>query len=114
MNALSDEADQVVASSKALMVSLIVSFVLLGGVFARYLTLGITVPVAYALTVARRVADGDLTSAIEVRSRDETGRLLQALKDMNGGLCKIVSEVRTGTDTVVTASMQIASGRQEL
>jgi len=114
VNSLSQEVDAVAASSKVLMLSLIVSFVLLGGLFARYLTLSITLPLTYALTVARRVADGDLTSTNAVRSRDATGQLMQALKDMNGSLLKIVGQVRVGTDTVVTASMQIASGNQEL
>ncbi|MES2117400.1 MAG: methyl-accepting chemotaxis protein [Pseudomonadota bacterium] len=114
VNGLSEQVEAAAASSKLLVVSLIVSFVLLGGLFARYLTLSITAPVRHALKVARRVADGDLTSTIVVRSRDETGQLMQALKDMNDSLLDIVHQVRTGTDTVVTASLQIASGNQEL
>jgi methyl-accepting chemotaxis protein len=63
---------------------------------------------------AQYLINRDLTSTIGVRSRDETGQLMPALKDMNGSLLKIVNQVRVGTDTVVTASMQIASGNQEL
>jgi methyl-accepting chemotaxis protein len=36
------------------------------------------------------------------------------LKDMNDGLVRIVSEVRVGTDTIATASGQIAAGNLDL
>jgi methyl-accepting chemotaxis protein len=40
--------------------------------------------------------------------------LLEALRGMNDSLVKIVGEVRTGTDTIATASREIASGNQDL
>jgi methyl-accepting chemotaxis protein len=67
-----------------------------------------------AVTIAQTVAAGDLTKHIEVTSKDETGKLLQALKDMRDSLVRIVGEVRTGTDTIATASGQIASGNLDL
>jgi len=39
---------------------------------------------------------------------------MQALKDMTGNLQTLVSQVRSGTDTIATASGQIASGNQDL
>jgi methyl-accepting chemotaxis protein len=69
---------------------------------------------AEAIHIAETVAAGDLTSHIVVTSTDETGQLLQALKDMNGKLVEIVGEVRSGTDTIATASGQIASGNLDL
>jgi methyl-accepting chemotaxis protein len=74
----------------------------------------ITAPINQAVKVAQTVAAGDLTSRIEVTTTEETGQLLQALKDMNDSLVKIVGEVRGGTDTIATASSQIASGNQDL
>jgi methyl-accepting chemotaxis protein len=67
-----------------------------------------------AVRVAQTVAAGNLSSRIEVTSKDETGQLMQALKDMNGNLMKIVSEVRIGTETIGTASSQIAAGNLDL
>ncbi|RXZ38720.1 HAMP domain-containing protein [Oxalobacteraceae bacterium CAVE-383] len=67
-----------------------------------------------AVTIAQTVASGDLTKQIEVKSNDETGKLLLALKDMSESLVKIVSEVRIGTDTIATASAEIASGNLDL
>ncbi|SFV01732.1 methyl-accepting chemotaxis protein [Pseudoduganella namucuonensis] len=78
------------------------------------ITRGITGPLHEAVRVAQTVAGGDLTSRIDVRCTDETGLLMQALRDMNASLVKIVGEVRTGTDTIATASEQIASGNLDL
>ncbi|TFW09873.1 methyl-accepting chemotaxis protein [Oxalobacteraceae bacterium OM1] len=71
-------------------------------------------PLGDAVTVAQKVAGGDLTSRIEARSTDETGRLLEALQAMNAGLVRIVGEVRGGAETIAAASKQLATGNQDL
>ncbi len=67
-----------------------------------------------AVKIAQTVASGDLTYNIVASSKDETGQLLQALKEMNDSLVLIVGQVRAGTDTIATASGQIASGNLDL
>jgi methyl-accepting chemotaxis protein len=81
---------------------------------ALFATRSITQPLHEAVAVARRVADGVLDGVITVNSTDETGRLLQALQDMNTSLVDIVGEVRRGTDAIATASNEIASGNLDL
>ncbi|SNS91854.1 methyl-accepting chemotaxis protein [Noviherbaspirillum humi] len=86
----------------------------LGALLSWLISRSILVPLNKAVSVARTVASGDLTSRIEVQSADETGQLLQALKDMNDSLTSIVGEVKRSSDTIATASVQIASGNQDL
>ncbi|WP_324780771.1 methyl-accepting chemotaxis protein [Thiobacillus sedimenti] len=74
----------------------------------------ITRPLNAAVKLARSVAEGDLTQRIEAHSTNEVGQLMQALKDMNDNLVKVVGQVRVGTDTVATASTQIAAGNLDL
>jgi methyl-accepting chemotaxis protein len=88
--------------------------VLLGMAVAIWLSRNIVAPLGYAVRLARRVAEGDLTAQVEVRSKDETGQLMAALKDMNTSLLDIVSRVRTGTDAIATASTEITAGNQDL
>ncbi|MBG7619667.1 CHASE3 domain-containing protein [Herbaspirillum sp. AP02] len=88
--------------------------VVLAMLLAWWLSNNITRPLAMAVRLARQVAGGDLTARIQVSSRDETGELLAALKDMNASLVGIVSGVRRGTDMIATASSQIASGNLDL
>jgi len=86
----------------------------LGGFYAWWLATGITRPLRQALVVAQTVASGDLTSDIRSSTSDETGQLLQALQAMNSSLTAIVADVRTGTQTIASASGQIATGNQDL
>ncbi|WP_018988460.1 methyl-accepting chemotaxis protein [Aromatoleum toluclasticum] len=83
-------------------------------IFAYLLARSITRPIAEAVHLANRVADGDLTGNIEVTTQDEVGMLLAALKRMNENLKTIVREVRGGTETISTASEEIASGNTDL
>jgi methyl-accepting chemotaxis protein len=88
--------------------------VALGAVLAWLLTRSITVPLERAVQVAKTVANGDLTSVIEVSSRDETGVLLGALREMNEKLATIVFQVRDSSDSISTGSTEIASGNSDL
>jgi len=86
----------------------------LAAIVGYWLIRAITGPLNEAVRIAEAVAAGDLTQRIEVRSTDETGQLLLALKDMNESLGNIVGQVRTGTETITVASRQIATGNADL
>ncbi|MRW93959.1 HAMP domain-containing protein [Duganella sp. FT80W] len=101
-------------SNRAFMIGFGLAVLALGVVSAWRLTRGITVPLSQALEIAEAVAHRDLTSHIEVSSSDETGRLLQSLQKMNDGLIDIVTQVRNGTESISTASSQIAAGNLDL
>ena len=79
-----------------------------------WLIRSITRPLAQAVSIARTVAAGDLQSRFTIAGRDETAELIRALQEMNVNLTRIVSGVRSGTETIATASAQIASGSHEL
>jgi len=67
-----------------------------------------------AIAASKRIASGDLTAHIEVKSKDETGELLCSLKEMNEGLARIVGEVRNGSVSIATATEEIAAGNSDL
>jgi methyl-accepting chemotaxis protein len=108
------QAEASFIASRALLVGICVLALALAGALCWGLTLAITRPISRAVQVARTVASGDLTSRIEVDSRDETGQLLAALKGMNESLLGIVADVRQGSDGIATGSAQIASGNADL
>ncbi len=74
----------------------------------------VTQPLRSGVEAARNIASGDLTREIAVTSGNEVGELQIALKEMQDSLAKIVSQVRTGTDTIFSASSEIASGNLDL
>jgi methyl-accepting chemotaxis protein len=105
-------------SSLTLLVLLAALVVAFGVVFAWWLTSSITKPINEAVALAECVAQGDLVDhsgrSDSDYSKDEPGKLLHALHRMSSGLVRIVSDVRSGTDTIATASSQIAAGNLDL
>ncbi len=96
-------------------VATIVAGLLLAFIFGFLLLRSIVAPLDEAIEIAHKVASGDLTSNIVVTStKSSTGRLLQALKEMNDSLIELVGKVRMGTDQIATASGEIASGNSDL
>ncbi len=81
---------------------------------AAWIIRAITRPIGQAVAVARAVSAGDLTHPIAAGDRSETGLLLQALSEMQAGLARVVSTVRSGSEAVATASAQIAQGNHDL
>lgn len=66
-----------------------------------------------ASSVAMQIAEGDLTVQIDVLNTDSSS-MMYAIKKMRDNLAGIVSNVRSGTDAIATASSQIASGNLDL
>jgi len=79
-----------------------------------WLIRSISGPLNQAVEAAGRVAAGDLTGKIHIKSQDETGQVLQALDRMQTALIGVVSSVRTGSEGVATASSEIAQGNNDL
>ncbi|HSW03316.1 methyl-accepting chemotaxis protein [Aquabacterium sp.] len=66
-----------------------------------------------AADLARSVAQGDLSVHIDVRPGDSTSLMAQ-LKAMQESLARVVSGVRQNSETVASASQQIAQGNHDL
>ncbi|MDE2417969.1 MAG: MCP four helix bundle domain-containing protein [Burkholderiales bacterium] len=66
-----------------------------------------------AAELAHRVSLGDMTAHVDLASGD-TSSLMAQLKVMQEGLVKVVSTVRTGSESVATASAEIAQGNHDL
>jgi len=107
-------ADLTYLFARNLMLGLSAAAVLFGVTLAVVITRSITRPINRAVVIAQTVAAGDLTSRIDVHGKDETSMLLAALKTMNDSLAQIVGQVRAGTDTMSTASQEIAAGNLDL
>ncbi|MFS2214599.1 methyl-accepting chemotaxis protein [Telluria sp. Tellsp104] len=104
----------IAASGRLLLVGVGIAVVLLGAALAWWLARSITGPLRRAVAVANAVAQGDLTTRIDVASRDETGELMIALQTMNANLNALVTRVRSGADTIATAAVEVAGGNHDL
>ncbi|MBN3804171.1 HAMP domain-containing protein [Paraburkholderia sp. Ac-20336] len=71
-------------------------------------------PVNVTVKHFERIAAGDLSSTIKVRSRNEMGQLLGALTRMRDGLVDTVAKVRGSTSAITQGANEIASGNADL
>lgn len=95
-------------------VILLIIALALGAACAWFITRSIVRPLGIALTAAESIAEGDLSQEIEEGARDETGQLLNAMRDMSRNLSRVISEVRGGADNLASASEQVNSTSQSL
>ncbi len=84
------------------------------GVLSWRLTRSITGPLQQAAEVADAIAHFDLTRPIHIQTNDETGRLLASLRTMQTALTGLIGDVRSSTDSINTASAEIATGNMDL
>jgi len=108
------DASDAYATARMTLIGLGSLAIVLGIIFGIFITRSIVRPIQDAVAVADRVSSGDLGSQFTVTTRDETGQLMAALQKMNDNLLGIVSQVRTGTETIATASAEIAAGNLDL
>ncbi len=108
------EIQSIRTTSSQLLIALGVISVALGVLFSWILARSITQPLSLATDLAQRVSSGDLTTHVHLQGKDEVGRLLAALKAMQENLIKVVSQVRQGSESVSTASAEIAQGNNDL
>ena len=79
----------------------------------RNLTRALGAEPAALCSAVGKVADGDLTTQLEVRSGD-TISVMAAVARMQASLVHVVATVRTGSEGVSSASAEIASGNNDL
>ena len=114
---LNQETGRIFASIQMLLISLTVGGVLAGIIIGLVISYSLTRQLGgepqYAVAIAGKIAAGDLTVAVDTHAKDQSS-LLYAMKTMRDSLAKVVGEVRGGTETIATASGQIAAGNQDL
>ncbi|MFT3856264.1 MAG: methyl-accepting chemotaxis protein [Aquabacterium sp.] len=101
--------------------SLMVALVLLalctgavsGVVLSRSVTRALGTEPEEAADLARRVAEGDLSTPIHLRDGD-TSSVMAMLRRMQLALSDVVAHVRSNAESVATASSQIAQGTADL
>ncbi len=81
---------------------------------ASFLARSITKPLSEGVTVAHRIAEGDLTAHIDTSATDETGQLLGAMKEMVTKLQHIIGEVKVAAGNISSASHELNSSSESM
>ncbi|WP_437817547.1 CHASE3 domain-containing protein [Sorangium sp. So ce1078] len=72
------------------------------------------VPLTQAVSIHQRIAGGDFTGDVTVKSSDEFGQMLGAVKAMSERLAGLIGEVRSGAVSVSSVSVQLSATAQSL
>jgi methyl-accepting chemotaxis protein len=108
------EAESAISHVKTAAITAVAAALLVAVLMALWIIRSITGPLNQAVAISRAVASGDLSTPFAANGTNETGLLLVALKDMQSHLIKVVSAVRDGSDSVATASAEIAHADLDL
>ena len=81
---------------------------------ALFIAMSIANPVIRGVSFAQAIAEGDLTSTIEVDQKDEIGMLANALREMIGRLGDVVGGVRSASGNVASGSQEMSSSAQQM
>ena len=108
------EAEDMVAATKNLILSIAIGAILIALGFAWWVTTSITRPINEAVKAATALSEGDLTVKLESDSKDEVGHLMNAMQNMIGKLTQIIGEVRTAADNLTNAAGQVSATAQSL
>lgn len=110
-------ANQVYVSSKFGTLFLLGVAIVVGTVLALAITRGLLRQLggepAYATSITRRIAGGDLAVDMQLSANDSSSLLFE-IKSMQESFSGIVRQVRGGSEGVATASAEIAKGNQDL
>src|SRR5690606_34011532 len=105
---------QAFRSGRVQLLSLSIAAFIAGVVITMLIARSITRPPARAVGIAEAVASGDLSVEAHAAGRAEIAQLLRALPAMTSRLAGTVAEVRSGSDSIATASAQLARGNVDL
>ncbi|MTV37338.1 methyl-accepting chemotaxis protein [Duganella radicis] len=115
--AASQHGDALYASARFWIITLLIGSVLLGALGAALITRWLVRRLGgepdYAVAIAGQIAAGHLAVEVDTRPGDDRS-LLFAMKSMRDSLADLVGQVRSGADTIATASAQIAAGNSDL
>ena len=109
-----EEAVSSYNSARNLMITLGIIAIVLSTVIAIILTRGIVVPLTEAVGVANKMSEGDLTVDVRATSKDETGQLLAAIKNMVEKLKHVVTDVVSASDNVAAGSQELSATAQQM
>ncbi len=107
------EADLIAARNRFLLLGLALGALLAAGLWWM-LRRAVSMPLAEVVSVAERVAAGDLTHRLPATRRDEIGQLMRAINGVGDGLSGIVDKVRASASTIASSTGQIAAGNADL
>ncbi len=114
-----DEAVEQIHASSATMVSTVwvvgIATLVCSALIAYFLSNSITRRLRLVMDYAGRIAGNDLSMPdLELKSKDEIGKLAETVSNMKNALKQVILEVTSSTEAVASASGEVAASAEEM
>lgn len=109
-----DEAATEKESATFMVNAISASILMFTGILGWVTTRGIILPLNELQRVVDALAQGEFSTAINIDREDEIGVVANALKDMRGHLVRVVQEVRSNSEALLSASQQVSATAQSM
>ncbi len=83
--------------------------ILVGLCASLLITRAIVKPLQSVIHVASRIAEGDLSTQIQVRGSDEVGQLMSAMQRMSASLSSMVGSLQAGINQIATSARSLSA-----
>ncbi|EKG33600.1 methyl-accepting chemotaxis protein [Pseudomonas avellanae] len=101
-------------SARLSIIVVLIAALLIGLGLALFIARIISRPLKEAAAAAEQLAQGNLNAHIGHGSKDETGMVLNAMRNMVGKLAHIIGEVRNAADNLASASEEVSATAQSM
>ncbi|MFA0997085.1 MULTISPECIES: methyl-accepting chemotaxis protein [Pseudomonas syringae group] len=112
--AAGDKGSQLYETARISIIVVLITALLVGLGLALFIARIISRPLKEAATAAEQLAEGNLNAYIGHGSKDETGMVLNAMRNMVGKLAHIIGEVRNAADNLASASEEVSATAQSM
>jgi methyl-accepting chemotaxis protein len=112
--AAEQDAKDVVSHAKVIDVALLIAAVAIAVIVSLLMIRTMATGITGLTTALGRMSRGELGHELDAHDRDEFGRLLTSLRDMDQQFAKIVGVVRRNSETVGAAARQLSNGNDDL
>jgi len=101
-------------AARSMMVAACLISLVLGVVLSIVIARGFAVPLGQAVETLERVADGDLTAALNVHTKDEVGRMAESLNRAVQKLNSTLQQVADSANNASSSSQQLAAAAEAI
>ncbi|MBN2991432.1 MCP four helix bundle domain-containing protein [Pseudomonas cedrina subsp. fulgida] len=109
-----DKGTALYENARLSIIAVLVAALLIGVGLALFISRIISRPLRQAAIAAEQLAEGNLNAQIDPGAKDETGMVLNAMRNMVGKLAHIIGEVRNAADNLASASEQVSATAQSM
>jgi len=95
------------ASARNILIGFGLAGVILGLIFAAVISKGVSKPINKAVDASQKIARGNMNVDLDVKAKDETSLLMEAMRNMVSNIDSMVKDVKTLADAAVNGKLDV-------